>query len=101
MRARLYVDHATTTPLDPRVRAAMLPFLGEEFGSPLALHGRGRRLQHFVVVPGATYAWENRRVVDGALMARGTVVAGANGLITIPAFAVSPEGNRLSLLRSP
>jgi hypothetical protein len=34
-------------------------------------------------------------------MARGTVVAGADGLVTIPAFAVSPEGNRLSLLRSP
>jgi len=48
MSARLYADHATTTPLDARVRAAMLPFLGEEYGSPLALHARGRRLQEVV-----------------------------------------------------
>jgi len=48
MNTRLYVDHATTTPLDPRVRAAMLPFLGDEFGSPLGLHARGRRLQRVV-----------------------------------------------------
>jgi len=48
MTARLYADHATTTPLDPRVRAAMLPFLGDEYGSPLSLHARGRRIQHLV-----------------------------------------------------
>jgi cysteine desulfurase len=38
-----YLDHAAATPLDPRVREAMLPFLGEEFGSPASLHARGRR----------------------------------------------------------
>ena len=37
-----YLDHATTTPLDPRVREAMLPFIGEQFGSPSTLHRRGR-----------------------------------------------------------
>jgi cysteine desulfurase len=38
-----YLDHAAASPLDPRVRAAMLPFLGEEFGSPSSLHDWGRR----------------------------------------------------------
>jgi cysteine desulfurase len=38
-----YLDHASATPLDPRVREAMLPFLGDEFGSPASLHARGRR----------------------------------------------------------
>src|SRR5437870_5488442 len=38
-----YLDHAAATPLDPRVREAMLPFLAEEFGSPASLHARGRR----------------------------------------------------------
>ncbi|MGD9571987.1 MAG: cysteine desulfurase family protein [Thermoleophilia bacterium] len=37
-----YLDHAAASPLDPRVRAAMLPFLGEEFGSASSLHDRGR-----------------------------------------------------------
>jgi len=37
-----YFDHAATTPLDPRVRHAMEPFLGESFGNPSSLHGPGR-----------------------------------------------------------
>jgi len=37
-----YLDHAAASPLDPRVRAAMLPFLGELFGSPSSLHDWGR-----------------------------------------------------------
>jgi cysteine desulfurase len=45
IRTRLYLDHLTTTPLDPRVRSAMMPYLGEEFGSPTAQHARGRRLE--------------------------------------------------------
>jgi len=38
-----YLDHAAATPLDPRVREAMLPFLSDEFGSPAGLHARARR----------------------------------------------------------
>jgi cysteine desulfurase len=38
-----YLDHAVATPLDPRVREAMRPFLGEDFGSPSSLHEWGRR----------------------------------------------------------
>jgi cysteine desulfurase len=30
----VYFDHASTTRVDPRVREAMLPFLGEEYGNP-------------------------------------------------------------------
>jgi cysteine desulfurase len=41
--APAYLDHAAATPLDPRVREAMLPFLGEHFGSPSSLHEWGRR----------------------------------------------------------
>lgn len=42
MSATAYLDHAAASPLDPRVRAAMLPFLGERFGSPSSLHDWGR-----------------------------------------------------------
>ena len=38
-----YLDHAAASPLDPRVRAAMLPFLDEQFGSPSSLHEWARR----------------------------------------------------------
>lgn len=37
-----YLDHAASSPLDPRVREAMAPFLGAEFGSPSSLHDWGR-----------------------------------------------------------
>jgi cysteine desulfurase len=30
----IYLDYAATTPLDPRVREAMLPYLGDAFGNP-------------------------------------------------------------------
>ncbi len=30
----IYLDHHATTPLDPRVREVMLPYLGNEFGNP-------------------------------------------------------------------
>jgi cysteine desulfurase len=37
-----YLDHAAASPLDVRVREAMLPWLGERFGSPSSLHEWGR-----------------------------------------------------------
>ena len=30
----VYLDYQATTPLDPRAREAMLPFLGDLFGNP-------------------------------------------------------------------
>jgi cysteine desulfurase len=38
----VYFDNAATTPLDPRVRAAMLPYFGETFGNPSSMHWAGR-----------------------------------------------------------
>jgi cysteine desulfurase len=39
----IYFDYNATTPLDPEVREAMLPFLGEVFGNPSSVHHVGRR----------------------------------------------------------
>ena len=39
----LYFDYNATTPLDPQVRAAMLPFLDEVWGNPSSLHHVGQR----------------------------------------------------------
>jgi cysteine desulfurase len=39
----VYFDYNATTPLDPRVREAMLPFLGEIWGNPSSVHHVGRK----------------------------------------------------------
>jgi cysteine desulfurase len=39
----IYLDHAATTPVDPKVFASMKPYFGVEFGNPSALYGLGRR----------------------------------------------------------
>jgi cysteine desulfurase len=38
----VYLDHAATTPIDPRVREVMLPFLDEQFGNPSSFHMKGK-----------------------------------------------------------
>jgi cysteine desulfurase len=45
---RVYLDNAATTPLDPRVAAAMLPWLGGRFGNPSSLHREGREARDAV-----------------------------------------------------
>lgn len=46
--AAVYFDHNATTPLDPRVRAAMLPWLGERWGNPSSIHGFGQAAREAV-----------------------------------------------------
>jgi cysteine desulfurase len=44
----VYLDHNATTPLDPRVREAMLPWLGERFGNPSSIHRVGQAARNAV-----------------------------------------------------
>jgi cysteine desulfurase len=37
----IYLDYNATTPVDPAVREAMLPYLGDEFGNPSSTHAYG------------------------------------------------------------
>ena len=43
MPRTIYFDYNATTPLDPAVRAAMLPFLGDIWGNPSSVHHVGRQ----------------------------------------------------------
>ncbi len=44
----VYFDNNATTPLHPRVRAAMLPWMGERYGNPSSLHGFGQAARNAV-----------------------------------------------------
>ncbi|MCU1264858.1 MAG: Cysteine desulfurase [Acidobacteria bacterium] len=39
---RVYLDHSATTPVDPRVVRAMLPYLTEKFGNASSVHSFGQ-----------------------------------------------------------
>ena len=38
----VYMDHASTTPLDPRVLEAMLPYFTEKFGNASSVYRLGQ-----------------------------------------------------------
>ncbi len=42
MNSRIYFDNAATTPLDPQVLEAMMPYLTTHFGNPSSIYSYGR-----------------------------------------------------------
>lgn len=68
----IYLDHSATTPVDARVREAMLPYFTEVFGNPSSLHRFGQSALAAVD--------EARRTVSSLLHAEpGDIVFTANG----------------------
>jgi len=49
IKDKIYLDHHATTPIDPRVLEAMLPFLKYEFGNASSTHCFGVSAQQAVI----------------------------------------------------
>ncbi|NIT04278.1 aminotransferase class V-fold PLP-dependent enzyme, partial [Candidatus Saccharibacteria bacterium] len=45
---KVYLDYAATTPLDPRVLGAMMPYLEEKFGNPSSVHFWGQEAREAI-----------------------------------------------------
>lgn len=48
MMAMVYLDHSATTPLDPEVLQAMMPYLTQEFGNASSVYGLGQRARQAI-----------------------------------------------------
>ncbi len=88
----IYLDHAATTPLDPRVLEAMLPYLTDHFGNASSPHALGRK---------ARFAVEDARERVAALLGAGPAeiiftsgATEANNLALYNAFR-GPSGGHL------
>ena len=119
--AFVYLDHNATTPLDPRVREAMAPWLGERFGNPSSVHRRGREAREAVEEARARVARligaRAREVVftasgteaNNAVVLSAGLAAGSRGRIVLSAFehpsirvaAERLEGSGLEVVRVP
>ena len=80
MTNRIYLDYQATTPLDPRVRAAMLPFLGDRYGNPHSEH---------------VFGWEAAEAVDDAAQNVAGLIGAAAGEIVFTSGAT--EANNLAV----
>ena len=56
MTTRIYLDHSATTPLDPRVLDAMMPYFSDTFGNTQAVHAWGRAAERDLEAARATVA---------------------------------------------
>ena len=56
MADTIYLDHAATTPADPRVVEAMLPWFSEQFGNPSTLYALGAESKEAVEAARASVA---------------------------------------------
>lgn len=112
---RVYLDHAATTPLDPRVLEAMLPHLTDSFGNASSVHTLGRKARFIVeecrervaallgAEPGEIIFTSGGTEADNTAL-KGTVAAGSDrGLLTSAAEheAVLRPAEALALTGAP
>ena len=81
MTRPIYLDYHATTPVDPRVLEAMLPFFTEHFGNPASR-------QH-------AYGWDAQKAVDAARAQVADLVGASAGEIVFTSGAT--ESNNLAL----
>jgi len=91
---KIYLDYNATTPVDPRVFEAMIPYLTEEYGNPSSIHSFGSR--------GKAALDDSREQVAELLGARpkeivftGSGSEGNNFAIKSLAFGLREKGNHL------
>lgn len=93
---RIYLDTASTTPLDPRVKRAMGPFWSGTFGNPSSIHQEGQKARRALE--------DARRQIAsriGALPDEIIFTAGATEANNLALTAVGDDGLVISAIEHP
>jgi cysteine desulfurase len=91
---RIYLDHASTTPLHPEVLRAMLPFLGERYGNPSSPNSRGAAAREAVEEARGAVASFLRAPAE-EIVFTGSASEANNLALKGIALAAGPRGGRL------
>ncbi len=90
----IYLDYNATTPIDPHVRDAMLPYLGEHFGNPSSSYSLGRQAKDAVDKARRQVALLLNCVPDEVIFTSGGTESN-NYAIKGTAFAHREKGNHI------
>ncbi|HET6947039.1 MAG TPA: cysteine desulfurase NifS [bacterium] len=77
---RVYADHGATTPVDPRVTAAMLPYFSQTFGNAGSIHAWGQEAREAVDLA--------REIMAGAVGAAPQEIVFTSGATESDNFAI-------------
>ena len=94
MKDYIYLDHAATTPVDPRVVEAMLPYFTERFGNPSGVYTLSQSSQGAMEEARATVA-DVLGCSPGEVIFTGGASEADNAAIKGGAFAMRRKGNHL------
>ena len=96
----IYLDHSASTPTDPRVIEAMLPYFSETYGNPSSAHGYGRKAESAIEAARETVA----RILNckpSEIVFTGGGSEGNNLAIRGAAWALRREGKGKHLITAP
>ena len=94
MKKYIYLDHAATTPVDPRVVEAMLPYFTEFFGNPSGVYTLSQKSQNGLEEARETVAHILRCEPNEVIFTGGASEAD-NAAIKGGALALQQSGNRI------
>lgn len=98
---RIYCDYAAATPLDPRVKAAMLPFFDVDFGNPSSVHAEGRAARAAVEHARMTVAGVLGAHADEVVFTNGVTEAVNMALLGVPrGHVVAVQTEHQAVLRT-
>lgn len=96
---QVYLDYAATTPLDPRVLAAMQPFFDKKFGNPASLHWAGQAASEAVAAARETLA-RSIKAKPGEIIFTGSASESNNLALKGLAWASAKNSKRKKILVS-